>query len=118
MMSLMMIIIIKRRTGLFSREGFVGRVGEKAFPMMLLLKELTLESDHKGYNVWRLLFLPVEMGTKECSSFPGEGMILSLPVLWGTWHGKNINNKYRSGCTTCFSITLHLAVETQTRVSK
>lgn len=102
----------KKMDWAFQQGGVCGESREKAFPMMLLFQELRLESDHEGYNVWKLLFPPVEMGTKECSPFPGEGMLLSLPVLWGTWHGENINNKNRSSCTTCFSITLHLTVET------
>lgn len=96
----------------------MGRGGEKAFPMMLLLQELRLESDHEDYNVWRLLFHPVEMSTKECSSFSGEGMILSLPLLWGLGMGKTLTTNTDQAAQCASLLLCHLTVETQTRVSK
>ena len=89
-----------------------------ALPILLLLQELRLESDHKDYNVWRLLFHPVEMGTKECSSFPGEVMILSLPLLWGLGMGKTLTTNTDQAAQCASLLLCHLTVETQTRVSK
>ena len=118
MMSLMMIIIIKRWTGLFLGGRGFGERRRKASPMMLMLQELRLESDHEGYNVWRLPFHPDEMGTKGWSSFPGEGMVPSLPLLWGLGLGEALATNTDQAAQCTFLLLCRLTVATQTRVSK
>lgn len=54
------------------RELGTGRGGEKIFLVILQLPDLRLESEREGYGVWRLLFQPVEMGTKKCSPSLGK----------------------------------------------
>lgn len=79
----------KKMDWAFQQGGVCGESREKAFPMMLLFKKLRLESDHEGYNVWKLLFPLLKWGPRNVLLSLGRNATEPTLYCWGTWHGKH-----------------------------
>lgn len=62
-----------------------------------------------GVRTWRLQCMEASLsscGPQEMFPFPWGRNHTELTSTMGNWHGRNIDNKYRSNCTMCFSIIL------------